>query len=156
MLSHARLFATLWTVAFQAPLSMGSPGKNTRVDCHFLLYQKSILSLKIDSELSLTQNSLRHLLLFLRNLLLSIRIPSEISLFTSEISFLSEFAQNFLISSEFSQQSLFLPQKSASFPHNSLRNLPLVLINLHFSFRNLLSLRKFLYSVKISSEIFFF
>ena len=137
-------FVTPWTVARQAPLSMGSPGKNTGVGCHFPLHQKSILSLKIDSELSLTQNSLRHLLLFLRNLL-SIRIPSEILLFTSEISFLSEFPQNFLISSEFSQQSLFLPQKSASFPHNSLRNLPVFLINLHFSFRNLLSLRKFLY-----------
>ena len=105
--------------------------------CHFLLHQKSILSLKIDSEISLTQNSLRHLLLFLRNLLLSIRIPSEISLFTSEIYFLSEFPQNLLISSEFSQQSLFLPQKSASLPHSSLMNLPLFLINLHFSFRNL-------------------
>ena len=124
--------------------------------CHFLLHQKSILSLKIDSEISLTQNSLRHLLLFLRNLLLSIRIPSEISLFTSEIYFLSEFPQNLLISSEFSQQSLFLPQKSASLPHSSLMNLPLFLINLQFSFRNLFSLRKFLYSVRISSEIFFF
>ena len=30
-------FATPWTVACQAPLSMKSPGKNTGVDCHFLL-----------------------------------------------------------------------------------------------------------------------
>ena len=30
-------FATPWTVALQAPLSMGSPGKNTGVGCHFLL-----------------------------------------------------------------------------------------------------------------------
>ena len=41
MLSHfsrVRLFATpSWTVAHQAPLSMGSPGKNTGVGCHFLL-----------------------------------------------------------------------------------------------------------------------
>ena len=28
---------TLWTVACQAPLSMGFLEKNTRVDCHFLL-----------------------------------------------------------------------------------------------------------------------
>ena len=28
---------TLWTVAHQAPLSMDSSGKNTRVGCHFLL-----------------------------------------------------------------------------------------------------------------------
>ena len=28
---------TLWTVAHQAPPSMGSPGKNTGVDCYFLL-----------------------------------------------------------------------------------------------------------------------
>ena len=64
--------------------------------------------------------------------------------------------KNLLISSEFSQQSLFLPQKSASLPHNSLMNLPLFPINLHFSLRILLSLRKFLYSVRISIEIFFF
>ena len=29
--------AILWTVACQAPLSMGSLGKNTQVGCHFLL-----------------------------------------------------------------------------------------------------------------------
>ena len=32
-------FATPWTVAYQAPPSMGFPGKNTRVGCHFLLQQ---------------------------------------------------------------------------------------------------------------------
>ena len=31
------LFATAWTVAYQAPLSMGSPGKNIGVGCNFLL-----------------------------------------------------------------------------------------------------------------------
>ena len=36
-LSRVRLFATLWTVANQAPLSMGSPGKNTGVGFHTLL-----------------------------------------------------------------------------------------------------------------------
>ena len=47
-LSRVRLFATLWTVAYQAPLSMGFsrllcpwdfPGKNTGVGCHFLLQE---------------------------------------------------------------------------------------------------------------------
>ena len=37
LLSHVRLFATPWTVAHQAPLSMGFPDKNTREGCHFLL-----------------------------------------------------------------------------------------------------------------------
>ena len=35
--SRVWLFATPWTVACQAPLSMGSPGKNTGVCCHSLL-----------------------------------------------------------------------------------------------------------------------
>ena len=35
--SRVQLFATLWTAAHQAPLSMDSPGKNTGVGCHFLL-----------------------------------------------------------------------------------------------------------------------
>ena len=35
--SHVQLFVTLCTVARQAPLSMGSPGRNTRVDCQALL-----------------------------------------------------------------------------------------------------------------------
>ena len=35
--SRVWLFVTLWTVAQQAPLSMGFSGKNTGVDCHFLL-----------------------------------------------------------------------------------------------------------------------
>ena len=35
--SHIQLFVTLWTVAHQAPLSRGFPGKNTGVGCHFLL-----------------------------------------------------------------------------------------------------------------------
>ena len=30
-------FATSWTVVHQAPLSMDFPGRNTGVDCHFLL-----------------------------------------------------------------------------------------------------------------------
>ena len=35
--SHVRLFATLWTIASQVPLSRDSPGKNIGVGCHFLL-----------------------------------------------------------------------------------------------------------------------
>ena len=35
--SHVRLFATLWTVARQAPLSMEFSRQNTGVDCHALL-----------------------------------------------------------------------------------------------------------------------
>ena len=37
LLTHARLFVTPCTTACQAPLSWGSPGKNTGVGCHFLL-----------------------------------------------------------------------------------------------------------------------
>ena len=37
--SHARLFAVLWTIAHQAPLSMDSPGKNTGVGCRSLLQE---------------------------------------------------------------------------------------------------------------------
>ena len=36
-LSHVWLFVAPWTVAQQSPLSTGLPGKNTVVDCHFLL-----------------------------------------------------------------------------------------------------------------------
>ena len=32
-LSGVRLFATPWTVAYQVPLSMGFPGRNTGVAC---------------------------------------------------------------------------------------------------------------------------
>ena len=35
--SRVRLCATPWTVAYQAPPSLGSPGKITGVGCHFLL-----------------------------------------------------------------------------------------------------------------------
>ena len=37
MLSRVQLFAIPWTVARQAPLSVGSPGKNTAVGYRFLL-----------------------------------------------------------------------------------------------------------------------
>ena len=36
-LSCVRLFVTPWTVARQAPPSMGFPSKSTGVGCHFLL-----------------------------------------------------------------------------------------------------------------------
>ena len=41
VLSHSVMSSSLrpqWTVARQAPLSFNSPGKNTGVDCHFLLH----------------------------------------------------------------------------------------------------------------------
>ena len=34
-LSCVQLFATLWTIAHQAPWSWDFPGKNTGVSCHF-------------------------------------------------------------------------------------------------------------------------
>ena len=37
LLQSCPTLATPWTVAHQAPLSTGSPGKNTGVGCHFLL-----------------------------------------------------------------------------------------------------------------------
>ena len=37
LLSHVQLFATPWTVAHQAPLSMEFSGKDTGVGSHFLL-----------------------------------------------------------------------------------------------------------------------
>ena len=36
-LSCVWLFATPWTITYQAPLSMNFPGRNTGVGCHFLL-----------------------------------------------------------------------------------------------------------------------
>ena len=36
-LSHLKLFATPWTVAYQAPPSMGFSSKSALVDCYFLL-----------------------------------------------------------------------------------------------------------------------
>ena len=36
-LSGVRLFATPWTVAYEAPQSRNSPGKSPGVGCHFLL-----------------------------------------------------------------------------------------------------------------------
>ena len=38
-LSHVRLFATPWAVAYQASLSMDFSGKNTGVGCHFLFQE---------------------------------------------------------------------------------------------------------------------
>ena len=41
-LSCARLLATPWTAAYQAPLSMDFPGKSTGVGCHCLLRRDDI------------------------------------------------------------------------------------------------------------------
>ena len=38
-LSRVQLLAATWTVARQAPLPVGSLGKNTGVGCHFLLQE---------------------------------------------------------------------------------------------------------------------
>ena len=38
LLDHVQLFVTLWTVACQGPHPWNSPGKNTGVGCHFLLW----------------------------------------------------------------------------------------------------------------------
>ena len=46
-LSRVRLCATPQTAAYQAPLSLDSPGKNTRVGCHFPLQcmrRRSVMS----------------------------------------------------------------------------------------------------------------
>ena len=37
LFSHVQLFVTLCTIAYQTPLSISSPGKNTGVGCHALL-----------------------------------------------------------------------------------------------------------------------
>ena len=37
LLSHVRLCTTLWTVAHQAPLSMGFSRQDSGVGCHFVL-----------------------------------------------------------------------------------------------------------------------
>ena len=44
MLSHVQLFSKLRTLALQAPLSMGFPGKNTGVGCHAILLQGIFLT----------------------------------------------------------------------------------------------------------------
>ena len=41
LLSQVWMIETPWTVAHQAPLSLGSPGKNTGVGCHLLLQGSS-------------------------------------------------------------------------------------------------------------------
>ena len=48
--SHVRLCATLEMTAHQAPPSLGFPGKNTGVGCHFLLQCR-----KVKSESEVTQ-----------------------------------------------------------------------------------------------------
>ena len=53
--SCVQLFATLWTLAHEAPLSMGCSRKNTEVGCHACL-----------QEILLTQESNPHLLSLLR------------------------------------------------------------------------------------------
>ena len=47
--SHVWLLGTSWTMGHQAPLSWDSPGKNTRVGCHFLL---QCMKVKRESEVA--------------------------------------------------------------------------------------------------------
>ena len=54
-LSRVRPSATPWTAAFQAPLSMGFPGKSTGVGCHCLLHflHKELIKLKMTFKISI-------------------------------------------------------------------------------------------------------
>ena len=72
-LSHVRHFASPWTVALQAPLSMDFPGKNTGLSCHFL-----------HQGIFLTQGSKLHLLcvLYHRQILYSWAIWEALLLLT--------------------------------------------------------------------------
>ena len=47
--SRVQLCATPWTAAHQAPRPRDSPGKNTGVDCHFLL---QCMKVKSESEVA--------------------------------------------------------------------------------------------------------
>ena len=53
--SHVQFFATLWTVACQAPLSMGFSSKNIGVGCRALLKGISLTQESNMSLLSLLQ-----------------------------------------------------------------------------------------------------
>ena len=55
-LSRVRFFATLRTAAYQAPPSMGFPGKSAAVDCHFLL---QCVQMKRESEVAQSYPTLR-------------------------------------------------------------------------------------------------
>ena len=58
-LSRVLLFVTSGTVARQAPLSMGFPGKNTGVGCHFFL-QGIFLTQRLNPCLLLGRRILYH------------------------------------------------------------------------------------------------
>ena len=49
LLSRVQLLATQWTAAYQAPPSMGSPGKSTGGGCHCLL---QCMKVKSESEVA--------------------------------------------------------------------------------------------------------
>ena len=56
LLSHVQLFATPWTAAYQAPLSMDFPGKSTGVGCHCLLRLRDGTSLNYSSKGSMDES----------------------------------------------------------------------------------------------------
>ena len=49
VLSHVQVFATPWTVAHQAPLFLGFPGKNTGVVCKWDLPDPGIEPMSLKS-----------------------------------------------------------------------------------------------------------
>ena len=60
LLSRVRLFVTPWTVAYQAPLSMGFSRQQCGEDCHFLL-QGIFLSQESNQGLPHCRQMLYHL-----------------------------------------------------------------------------------------------
>ena len=65
-LSSVWLFATPWTVAYQAPLSVGYSRKNTGVGCHFFL--QGIFPTQGSNPCLLHSRQILHLLSHLRSL----------------------------------------------------------------------------------------
>ena len=55
--SHVRLFATLWTIACQAPLSMGFSKQKYGVGCHALLQGLPDPGIQTESYLSVSCNT---------------------------------------------------------------------------------------------------
>ena len=60
--SPGLFFAIPWTVAHQAPLTWGSPGKNSGVDCHALLQEEIFLAQELSWGLLQCQRILYQLL----------------------------------------------------------------------------------------------
>ena len=78
--------ATLWTVACQAPLTMGCPGKNTWACCHFLLQGifliRNLHLLCITSGFFTSEPPGKPLLLCIINILIIYKFMNLFSIFT--------------------------------------------------------------------------